>query len=233
MSAKILIVEDEADLVGVLMYNLRREGFSVCAAANGAEALRLVEADPIPDLVLLDLMLPDISGFDVCRQIRTMDRTRHVPVLMLTARGDEADRVRGFEVGADDYVAKPFSVRELMLRIHALLRRLGKSAAAPPGGACGVLRVDAAAHRVWVDGDEIALTALEFRLLNAFVERKDRVQSRDALLSAVWNINADVTTRTVDTHVKRLREKLGPAGDYIETVRGVGYRFSSSAWEKR
>ena len=233
MNAKILIVEDEADLVGVLMYNLKREGFSVRAAANGAEALRLVEEDPIPDLVLLDLMLPDISGFDVCRQIRAMDKTRHVPVLMLTARGEEADRVRGFEVGADDYVAKPFSVRELMLRIHALLRRLGKSAAASPGGSCGVLRVDAAAHRVWVDGDEIALTALEFRLLNAFVERKDRVQSRDALLSAVWNINADVTTRTVDTHVKRLREKLGPAGDYIETVRGVGYRFSSSAWEKR
>jgi two-component system, OmpR family, phosphate regulon response regulator PhoB len=232
MNAKILIVEDEADLVGVLQYNLKKEGYAVRSAGNGAEALRLIEEDPTPDLVLLDLMLPDISGIDVCRQLRSKERTRRTPVLMLTARGEESDRVRGFEVGADDYVTKPFSVRELMLRVRALLRRASGKDSGAADGAFGVLRIDDGAHRVWVGGVEVALTALEFRLLGAFLERKGRVQTRDALLADVWDIHADVTTRTVDTHVKRLREKLGAAGDYIETVRGVGYRFKSAPAEE-
>jgi len=231
MSSRILIVEDEADLVGVLQYNLKKEGYSVRAAGNGAEALRLLDEDPAPELVLLDLMLPDISGIDVCRHVRARERTRRIPVLMLTARGEESDRVRGFEVGADDYVTKPFSVRELMLRVRALLRRASDKEAGAEGGTFGVLRIDNAAHRAWVNGGEVVLTALEFRLLGAFLERKGRVQTREALLSDVWDIHADVTTRTVDTHVKRLREKLGPAGDYIETVRGVGYRLKSSPAE--
>jgi two-component system, OmpR family, phosphate regulon response regulator PhoB len=227
MSARILIVEDEADLVGVLQYNLRKEGHTVRATGTGAEALRLLDEDPLPELVLLDLMLPDISGIDVCRHLRAEERTRKIPVLMLTARGEEADRVRGFEVGADDYVTKPFSVRELMLRVRALLRRTSDKEAGGDG-TFGALRVDNGAHRAWVDGEEVGLTALEFRLLGAFLERKGRVQTREALLADVWDIHADITTRTVDTHVKRLREKLGPAGDYIETVRGVGYRFRSA-----
>jgi two-component system phosphate regulon response regulator PhoB len=232
MSAKILIVEDEADLVGVLQYNLKKEGHAVLAAGTGAEGLRLIAGEPPPDLVILDIMLPDISGIDVCRQLKADVRTRGVPVLMLTAKGEESDRVRGFEVGADDYVTKPFSVRELMLRVKALLRRGAVGAPAPSDGVFGELRVDKAAHRVWVGKDEVVLTALEFRLLAAFLDRKGRVQTRDALLADVWDIHADVTTRTVDTHVKRLREKLGQAGDYIETVRGVGYRFKASPGEE-
>ena len=232
MSAKILIVEDEADLVGVLQYNLKKEGYAVRAAGSGGEGLRLIADDPPPDLVVLDLMLPDISGIDVCRQIKGDVRTRSVPVLMLTAKGEESDRVRGFEVGADDYVTKPFSVRELMLRVKALLRRGAVGEALQSDGTFGILRIDRGAHRAWVGKAEVTLTALEFRLLTAFLDRKGRVQTRDSLLADVWDIHADVTTRTVDTHVKRLREKLGPAGEYIETVRGVGYRFKSSPGEE-
>jgi two-component system, OmpR family, phosphate regulon response regulator PhoB len=232
MSAKILIVEDETDLVGVLQYNLKKEGYVVKAARTGSEGLHLVAEEMLPDLVVLDLMLPDISGIDVCRQLKGDMRTRGVPVLMLTAKGEESDRIRGFEVGADDYVTKPFSVRELMLRVKALLRRGAVGEALPSDGTFGVLRVDRGAHRAWVARDEVTLTALEFRLLTAFLDRKGRVQTRDALLADVWDIHADVTTRTVDTHVKRLREKLGEAGDYIETVRGVGYRFKAAPGEE-
>lgn len=226
-SKRILIVEDEADLVGVLEYNLRKEGYSVDTAMTGAQAMSRLLSDGPPDLVLLDLMLPDISGLDVCRQMRGDDSLARVPVLMLTARGEEADRVSGFETGADDYVTKPFSVKELMLRVKALLRRAGEDAGAPVVE-FGSLRVDREAHRVWVGGAEVALTVLEFGLLTTLLDRKDRVQTRDRLLNDVWDIHADVTTRTVDTHVKRLREKLGEAGDYVETVRGVGYRFRES-----
>ena len=232
MRAKVLVVEDEADLVGVLQYNLKKEGYAVLAAGTGAEGVRLASEDSPPDLVILDIMLPDISGIDVCRQLRADARTRGVPVLMLTAKGEESDRVRGFEVGADDYVTKPFSVRELMLRVKALLRRGAVGEQLPSDGVFGALRVDRAAHRAWVDKAEVTLTALEFRLLTAFLDRKGRVQTRDALLADVWDIHADVTTRTVDTHVKRLREKLGAAGDYVETVRGVGYRFKASPGEE-
>jgi two-component system phosphate regulon response regulator PhoB len=214
--------------VNTLEYNLQQEGFQTRSAMTGGAALELVTQAPQPDLILLDLMLPDISGIEVCRQLRRDENTRGIPVLMLTAKGEEIDRVVGFETGADDYVVKPFSVRELMLRIKAVLRR-----AVPPEEEreqilFGRLRMNVPAHQTWVDDKEIRLTALEFRLLKTLVNRKGRVQSRDTLLSDVWGIDADVTTRTVDTHVKRLREKLGAAGKYIETLRGVGYRFIAS-----
>ncbi len=222
--ARILVIEDERDLQQVLEYNLRQAGHDVRVATGGNEGLRLAR-EQRPDIVLLDLMLPDVAGTDVCRTLKKDAATASVPVIMLTARGEEIDRVVGFELGADDYVVKPFSVRELLLRIAVTLRR-GRAEAAGEGPfEFGMLRVDRGAHRVWVEGDEVELTPLELRLLSTLHERRDRVQSRDTLLTDVWGMSADVTTRTVDTHVKRLREKLGPAGAYIETVRGVGYRF--------
>jgi two-component system phosphate regulon response regulator PhoB len=225
--ARILIVEDEQDILSVLEYNLRQAGHDVTTTRSGRDGLRLGK-ELHPDLILLDLMLPDLSGTDVCKQLKEAPGTRAVPVVMLTARGEEIDRVVGFELGADDYVVKPFSMRELSLRIQAILRR-GK--AAPESEASiefGVLRIDREAHRVWVEAVEIELTALEFRLLVTLYDRRNRVQSRSALLDDVWGIQADITTRTVDTHVKRLREKLEAARDYVETVRGVGYRFVGS-----
>ena len=224
----ILIVDDEEVLQDILSVLLRREGYNPIVARTGEEALLVLEREEI-DLVLLDLMLPDVPGTDVCRTLKADARTRHVPVIMLTAKGEEIDRVVGFEIGAEDYVVKPFSVRELLLRVQAVLRR----AAAPRTEAgttfeFGALRVDRGAHRLWVHGQEVELTALEFKLLTVLYDRRNRVQTRARLLDDVWGITADVTTRTVDTHVKRLREKLGQAGDYVETVRGVGYRFAES-----
>ena len=229
MVNKILIVEDEQDLVDVLTYNLKKEGYVVDSALNGATAMKLLEKDPERDLLILDLMLPDMQGIDICRHVRASDRLRNIPVIMLTAKGEEIDRVVGFEVGADDYVVKPFSVRELLLRIKAILRRAEGTPDAGELLSYGVLSIDVPAHRVIVDEEEVILTALEFKLLVTFFERRGRVQSRELLLEDVWDIHADVTTRTVDTHVKRLREKLGKAGAYIETVRGVGYRFRSAS----
>ncbi len=225
--ATILVVEDEIDLQQVLHFNLTNAGHNVMTAGTGAEALRLVN-ERRPDLVLLDIMLPDITGLDVCRQIKAQETSRRIPVMMLTARGEEIDRVVGFEIGADDYVVKPFSVRELALRVAAVLRRREEPASENHVISFGVLRMDRQAHRAWVEGHELELTALEFKLLSTLYDRRDRVQSRSVLLDVVWEIRADVTTRTVDTHVKRLREKLGAARDYIETVRGVGYRFIGS-----
>ncbi len=226
MSGLVIIVEDEADIASALEYNFEREGFQTRKASTGRAALELIARDPLPDLIVLDLMLPDLSGTEICRHVRQTDRTRHVPVLMLTAKGEEIDRVVGFEVGADDYVTKPFSVRELMLRARAILRR-AHAPEADGGGeqVFGRLRLDGGGHRAWVDGVEVSLTALEFRLLTTLMGRRGRVQTRDTLLEDVWDMSGDVTTRTVDTHVKRLRQKLGQAGVYIETLRGVGYRF--------
>ena len=221
----VLVIEDEIDLATTLEYNLRAEGFTVRIAHSGRQGLASASADPLPDVIVLDLMLPDLSGTEICRKLREADRTRDIPVVMCTAKGEEIDRVVGFEVGADDYVVKPYSVRELILRIRALLRRAHRVEGEPSLIRFGRLKIDRDAHRAWVDDGEIGLTALEFRLLHAFMSRKGRVQTRDALLSDVWGIEAEVTTRTVDTHVKRLREKLGDAGGYIETLRGVGYRF--------
>jgi len=223
--AKILIVEDEPDLQQVLEYNLKQAGHDVFATKLGQEGMRFAR-DHRPDLVLLDLMLPDTSGIEVCRALKESPTTKAIPVLMVTARGEEIDRVVGFEIGADDYVVKPFSVRELLLRVQAVLRR-GKTETGGPETTIefGKLRIDRAAHRVWVETQEIELTALEFKLLVTLYDRRNRVQTRSALLDDVWGIQADITTRTVDTHVKRLREKLEAARDYVETVRGVGYRF--------
>ncbi|MGM0574512.1 MAG: response regulator [Myxococcota bacterium] len=226
MNDRVLIIEDEVDLVRSLAWSLRREGFDVETASTGVEGLERTRRDPRPDIVLLDLMLPDVPGTDVCRQIRADAHVRAVPIIMLTARGEEIDRVVGFELGADDYVTKPFSVRELVLRIRAVLRRAGAHREEEAPSTFGRLRLDRPGHRVWVDDAEASLTALEFRLLVTLFERRGRVQTREVLLTDVWEMRPDLTTRTVDTHVKRLREKLGAAAAYVETVRGVGYRFA-------
>jgi two-component system phosphate regulon response regulator PhoB len=230
--ARILVVEDEQDLQKVLEYNLRQAGHEPIATLRGREALELAKARR-PDVVLLDLMLPDVAGTEVCRTLKSDPTLKSIPVIMLTARGEEIDRVVGFELGADDYVVKPFSVRELLLRIQAVLRRGVQEPADQAEGRVqfGCLTFDRAAHRAWVEGEEVELTALEFKLLVTLYDRRDRVQSRATLLDDVWGITADITTRTVDTHVKRLREKLLGARDYIETVRGVGYRFVAAPVE--
>ena len=226
MSSLILIVEDELDLATTLEYNLEREGYRTRVANNGDDGLRYAQQAPLPDLILLDLMLPDVSGTEICRQLKSAEHTRDIPIIMVTARSEEIDRVVGFEVGADDYVVKPYSIRELLLRVRAVLRR---SRVTPDEEESptrfGVLRVEPAAHRVFVNDVEITLTALEFKLLLVLLSRRGRVQSREQLLRDVWGITADITTRTVDTHVKRLRHKLGAASEYVETLRGVGYRF--------
>jgi two-component system phosphate regulon response regulator PhoB len=228
--ARILVVEDEKDLQEVLSYNLRQAGHEATIAGTGQEGIARVAAEA-PDLVLLDLMLPDMSGMDVCRALKSDATTRHIPVVMLTARGEAIDRVVGFELGADDYVVKPYSMRELTLRLQAILRRRNTPANGVSATTFGRLRIDREGHRVWVDGGEVALTALELRLLCTLYDRRGRVQSRAVLLDEVWRMSSDVNTRTVDTHVKRLREKLGDAGSYLETVRGVGYRFTGGAPE--
>ena len=225
----VLIVDDEQDLVATLEYNLDREGYRTRSAFSGQTALEEAQRTPLPDLVILDLMLPDLPGTEVCRRLRSNPQTSSIPVVMLTAKGEEIDRVVGFEIGADDYVSKPFSVRELLLRIRAVLRRTQPPAPTTDDISFGELRVDPAAHQAWLGPRELSLTALEFKLLTTLMARRGRVQSRKQLLDDVWGIRADVTTRTVDTHVKRLRQKLGSAGEYIETLRGVGYRFRPSA----
>lgn len=231
MSARILIIEDEADLARTVAWALGREGFVVGQALTGKQGLERLEDEPPYDLVLLDLMLPDLSGTEVCRQIRTNPRTRDTLVLMLTARGEEIDRVVGFEVGADDYVVKPFSTRELALRIRALLRR--KQAVPTQGGVLvgGPVRLDVDGHRCWVGEEPVTLTATEVKLLARLMARCGRVQTRAMLLDDVWGRESDVNERTVDAHVKRLREKLGAGQAHLETVRGVGYRFSDEPVE--
>lgn len=226
---KIVIVDDEKDILDVLEFNLRSAGYDVFASMTGREGLNLA-LQQRPDLVILDLMLPDLSGTEVCRMLRETPDVRTIPVMMLSARGEEIDRVVGFELGADDYVTKPFSVRELLLRVKALLRRSKTQAPAKRAQLIefGKLKIDREAHRIWVEQEEIVLTALEFKLLVTLFERKNRVQTRGSLLEHVWGIHAHISTRTVDAHVKRLREKLCEARDYVETVRGVGYRFKES-----
>ncbi len=231
--ARILVVEDEEDILQILAYNLGQAGHEVLTADRGAVALDLVR-DEHPELVLLDLMLPDISGLEICRHLKSDPTSREIPVIMLTARSEEIDRVVGFELGADDYVVKPFSVRELALRIQAVLRRSRGVAGAADAESeteliFGRLRVDRSAHRTWVDGEEITLTPLEMKLLWTLYRRRGRVQTRGTLLDDVWEASPENNTRTVDTHIKRLREKLGLAGAYVETVRGIGYRFAATA----
>jgi two-component system phosphate regulon response regulator PhoB len=228
MGSRILVVEDETDLAELVAFNLRGAGHDVTVAHDGNTALAEIQRSQ-PDLLVLDVMLPDVSGIEVCRRLRRNPQTVRLPVIMLTARTDEVDRVVGFEVGADDYVPKPFSPRELVLRVEAILRRtIPAVEVGPQVIALGDLVIDVPAHRVEVEGEEILLTALEFRLLLDLASRAGRVQSRDALLERVWGYSPDVETRTVDTHVKRLREKLGAGAAHIETVRGVGYRALKS-----
>lgn len=222
--AHVLIVDDERDLAELIDFNLRAAGFTTRLAHTGDAAL-VAAREQRPDLVLLDLMLPDMPGTEVCRQLRTGAQTRDLLIVMLTAKAEEADRVRGFEVGADDYVTKPFSVRELVLRLRAILRRVGPSRDGLAPLTLGPLKLDVGAHRFYVDGREVALTTLEFRLLEHLMSRLGRVQTREQLLEDVWGLSSSLETRTIDTHVMRLRDKLGPARAMLETVRGVGYRI--------
>jgi two-component system phosphate regulon response regulator PhoB len=227
MSPRVLVVEDEKDLATVMSYNLRAEGFEVVTTETALDGLRELNARRF-DIAILDLMLPDLSGLEVIRRMKGLPHTKDIPILIASARGDEVDRVVGLELGADDYVVKPYSVRELVLRVRAILRR--SEVAPPPNDAVtfGVLTIDRAAHRVFVATEEVLLTALEFRLLTTLYDRRNRTQARDTLLLDVWQMNNPVESRTVDTHVKRLREKLGAASNYIRTVRGVGYRFANA-----
>lgn len=226
--ARILVVEDERDIAALVAYHLTRDGYRVRTASGGPEALEAVTQER-PDLIVLDVMLPGFSGLDILGEIRRRPEVADVPVVMLTARREETDRIKGLELGADDYVTKPFSPQELVLRVGAVLRR----AKAPPiAGSGRVLRggpieVDLSAMTVTVDGREVTLTPTEYRLLTTLLERRGRVQSREQLLAAVWDVHVRIETRTVDMHVQRLRAKLGEAGSLIETVRGFGYRFRS------
>lgn len=220
----VLIVEDEKDLADLVQYNLVKAGYETITAADGEQALELLR-QRTPDLVLLDLMLPGIPGTEVCRQIKTSPRTPRVPVIMVTARGEEVDRVVGFELGADDFVTKPFSMRELVLRVRAVLRRGDDGASDVLQERVGPVRIDPVAHRAYVGHEELVLTALEFKLLATFMSRVGRLQTRQILLRDVWELSSSMQTRTVDTHIKRLREKLGAGRDLIETVRGSGYRM--------
>ena len=229
MSGLILIVDDEADLRKLLDFNLKTAGYSTCQASDGREAL-LMAKEHVPDLIILDMMLPDMRGIEVCKTLKQDQVTREIPVLILSALGGEIDRVVGFELGAEDYVVKPFSVRELVLRVKAILKRSIVNLASTEEVdelVLGGVRIDRTRHRAWLLDDELNLTVLEFKLLSMLMSRKGCVQSREKLLEEVWGVNADVTTtRTVDTHIKRLREKLGTRSKLLETVRGVGYRFA-------
>tara|TARA_B100001094_G_scaffold145698_1_gene141085 strand:- start:1357 stop:2052 length:696 start_codon:yes stop_codon:yes gene_type:complete len=227
MSNKVLVIEDEPDIRKTLEYNLTREGFEVYGCGSIKEAKKLIE-NPNFSIILLDLMLPDGSGLDLCREVKSDSTTQDIPIIILTAKDDEVDKVVGFELGADDYVTKPFSVRELILRVKAILKRNNKTVSTPLeiNRNFGSLKMDIESHEVFIDDEEVVLTALEFKLLNQLVERRGRVQTRDQLLSDVWGYSSDITTRTVDTHIKRLREKLGTMGKYVQTIRGVGYKFS-------
>lgn len=232
MKNRILLVEDEADILEMVRYNLEQAGFEVVPAEDGETAIRAVREEH-PSLIVLDLMLPGIDGLEVCKLLKQDAGTRDIPVLMLTARSEEVDRIVGLELGADDYVVKPFSPRELILRIRAILRRAAESGqeADREGGElrAGPLRIDVAAHHVLLNGEPLTLTSTEFKLLVTLIERRGRVQSREDLLNSVWGYEYSGYGRTVDTHIRRLREKLGAASPLVETVRGVGYRFRQGA----
>ena len=222
-SKRILIVEDENDVVDLLTLNLRKAGgFLISKAGDGATGLTKARAEK-PDFIILDLMLPKIPGLEVCKILKSEAATRHIPILMLTARAEEIDRVVGLECGADDYVTKPFSPREIVLRIKAILRR-GATEEADDRLSAGPITIDPTRHEVLVNGKRVELTSLEFKLLRTLMQRRGRVQERDRLLNEVWGYESVIDTRTVDTHVRRLREKLGRAGEVVETVRGFGYR---------
>ncbi|MFH1904870.1 MAG: response regulator transcription factor [bacterium] len=222
---RILTVEDDKHISKLVKYNLEKAGFQCTVTITGEEALEILDKEPV-DLIILDIMLPEMDGLQVCKQIKQDKKLSAVPIIMLTAKGEEVDRIVGFELGADDYVVKPFSPRELVLRVKAILKRRKYPEAAKDILDAGKLIVDITRHKVTVDKKEIELTLMEFKLMVTLMQRKGKVQSRDKLLEDIWDIATDVTTRTIDTHIKRLRQKLGKAGKFIETVRGIGYRFS-------
>lgn len=219
----ILVIEDERDVVDLLTLNLRKAGFKISAAADGASGLQKAREDK-PDFIILDLMLPKMPGLEVCRALKSDPATSHIPIMMLTAKAEEIDRIVGLEFGADDYVTKPFSPREVILRIKAILRR-GEMKPTEENLTAGPISIDPARHEIFVNGKQVHLTSLEFKLLRTLMQRRGRVQPRDRLLNEVWGYESMIDTRTVDTHVRRLREKLGKAGDVVETVRGFGYRL--------
>ena len=224
LKEKILVVEDDKHISKLVKYNLEKASYDSTVVDDGEEALDILGKQGA-DLIILDIMLPKMDGFEVCRLIKQDPKLKNIPIIMLTAKGEEVDRIVGLELGADDYVVKPFSPRELILRIKAILKR-GKSEELPKDIIKrGTLIIDVPKHKVTVNNKEIELTPIEFKLLVTLIERNGRIQSRDQLLSDVWDRHAEVFTRTVDTHIKRLREKLGKVGDQIETVRGLGYRF--------
>jgi two-component system phosphate regulon response regulator PhoB len=222
--SSVLVIEDSPDERKILRLRLAQAGYAVQVAATGREGLRLARAQR-PDIILLDVMLPDVPGTNVCKALKEEAATENIPVIIVSARDEEIDRVVGFELGADDYVVKPFSMRELLLRIEAVMRR-SRSPLPLRSMTLGLLRVERDAHRTWVDGAEVTLSAMEFSLLLTFCERQDRLLSREEILTSVWTIEADNELRTVDSLVRRLRAKLGAAGKYIETLHGSGYRFS-------
>lgn len=224
MKDKILVVDDEPDALDLIQFNLKAAGFEVVTADDGAEALKKARST-LPALVVLDVMLPEVDGLEVCKTLRREPETAAIPIIMLTAKAAEIDRVLGLELGADDYLTKPFSPRELVLRVKALLRRRTPSEPQQEHINLGDLVIDVPRHEVLVGGKVIQLTATEFKLLTVLVERRGRVQSRDTLLRDVWEYDSLIDTRTVDTHMRRLRDKLGSAARYLDTVRGVGYRF--------
>jgi len=225
MPHHVLVVDDEPDITALIAYHLAKAGYRVTTAATGTEAIKAAE-EQAPDMIVLDLMLPQLSGYEVLEAIRRRPETRDIGVLILTARRDEPDRIKGLTLGADDYLGKPFAPQELVLRVGAVLRRLAGPSVAPGNKiVAGPLVIDRSAHRVTVDGTEIDLTATEYKLLVTLAERRGRVQTRGQLLETVWEANPEIQTRTVDMHVQRLRSKLGSAADLLETVRGFGYRF--------
>ncbi len=225
-SERILVVDDEPDIVALVAYHLAKAGYRVATAANGHDALAVARRER-PALLVLDLMLPGMSGFDVLTELRSDASTRDAAVLMLTARKEEPDRIQGLSLGADDYLTKPFSPQELVLRVGAILRRVGASAGPSDVLTVGAIDIDRGAHKVSVEGEEVELTPTEFKLLLTLAERRGRVQARAHLLETVWEAAPDIQTRTVDMHIQRLRNKLGPAGDLVETVRGFGYRLKA------
>src|SRR6266496_5203396 len=218
---RILIIEDERDVVDLLTLNLRKAGYTLATATDGAAGLDKARSET-PAFIILDLMLPKMPGLEVCKILKSDPGTRHIPIMMLTAKAEEIDRIVGLEFGADDYVTKPFSLREVVLRIRAIFRRGEK---ADESLNAGPISIDPARHEVRINGKRVRLTSLEFKLLRTLMQRRGRVQERDRLLNEVWGYESVIDTRTVDTHVRRLREKLGKAGDAIETVRGFGYRL--------
>jgi DNA-binding response OmpR family regulator len=226
MKEKILVIEDDEDILNLISYHLESQQLLVVKAQSGQEGIETAWRE-IPDLIILDIMLPDIDGFEVCKKLKRYDQTMHIPVIMLTAKGEEIDRILGFELGADDYVVKPFSPRELVLRVKAILKRRESFSADQKVWQQDGIVFNTEAHTLTVDNEEIPLTATEFNLLLTFIRNEGRVLTREVLLDRVWGYSFDGYARTVDTHIRRLRKKLGPYGSWIQTVRGFGYKFEA------